>query len=265
MPSIVEIINPAGDAGAATGMCAPLIGASDKARLARPLERGAYAVASKDRKTILKMLVLSKDEARYDPDTYALSALASDADPELIARLRATWTLAQFTFESHDPMVYPALDFLLGVCSRLAYLSDGLVADPISQRYMLPNEVFHPNRSDPRIDARDHVSVRFRVRPEGIHAFTLGMQKFALPEYEITGLADADSDIAARFLLVIAQTTLLGNLTQQGSLYGSAKAPFEARTGGFDRGLWEGIDVFELLPPTKFTSSEALAAWWAEL
>ncbi len=265
MPSIVQIINPAGDGGAATGMCAPLTGGSDKARLARPLERGPYAVASKDRKTIVKMLVLSKEEAGYDPETFALSTLAADADPELIARLRATWTLAQFTFESHDPMVYPALDFLLGVCTRLAYLSDGLVADPISQRYLLPHEVFHSNRVDPRIDARDHVSVRFRVRPDGLHAFTLGMQKFALPEYEITGLSEQDSDLAARFLLVIAQTSLLGDLAKQGTLYGSVKAPFEARTGGFDKALWEGVDVFELLPPTRLTASEALAAWRSEV
>jgi hypothetical protein len=264
MPSIVQIINPNGDGGAAVGMCAPLVGPSDKARLARPLERGPYAVASKDRKTIVKMLVLSKDEAGYDPDTYALSSLASDADPELIARLRATWTLAQFTIESHDSMVYPSLDFLLGVCSRLAYLSDGLVADPVSQRYLLPDEVFHVNRVDPRIDARDHLSVRFRNRPDGMHAFTLGMQKFALPEYEITGLADSDADAAVRFLLLIAQTTLLGDLTHEGSMYGSSKAPFEARAGGFDRTLWEGIDVFELLPPTSMTAGEALEIWRAE-
>jgi len=265
MPSIVEIINPTGEGGAASGMCAPLTGDTDKARLAKPLSRGPYAVATRDRKTIIKMVVLSKEEAGYDPETFARSSLAANADPELIARLRATWTLAQFTFESHDPMVYPALDFLLGVCCRVALLSDGLVADPISQRYLLPHEVFHSNRIDPRIDARDHVSVRFRSRPEGLHAFTLGMQKFALPEYEITGLADADADSAARFLLVIAQTTLTGNLCKEGSLYGSPKAAFEARSGGFDRSLWEGLEVLELLPPTKFTASEALHAWLSEL
>jgi hypothetical protein len=162
-------------------------------------------------------------------------------------------------------MVYPALDFLLGVCSRLAFLSDGLVADPISQRYLLPDEVFHSNRVDIRIDARDHISVRFQTRSDGVHAFTLGMQKFALPEYEITGLFEIDKDAANHFLLLIAQTTLLGDLTLQGSQYGSLKAPFEARTGGFDRALWDGIDVFELLPPTSLTASEALQAWASEL
>lgn len=261
MPSIAEIINPAGEGGAAVGMGAPLTGPSDKARLSRPLERGPYVVASKDRKTILKMLVLSRDEAGYDPDTYALSPLSAEADPELIARMRATWTLAQFTFESHDAAVYPALDFLLGVCSRMALLSDGLVADAVSQRYLLPDQVFHAHRADPRIDARDHVAVRFREKPEGTHAFTLGMQKFSLPEYEITSLNSGETEAAARFMLVIAQTVLQGNLTKPGTLYGAAKAPFEARSGGFDRALWEGIDVFELLPPTKLTAGEALAEW----
>src|SRR5579863_6653518 len=115
----------------------------------------------------------------------------------------------------------PPLDFLLGVCSRMALLSDGLVADAVSQRYLLPDEVFHSNREDPRIDARDHVAVRFRSRPEGTHAFTLGMQKFSLPEYEITALDPSETESAARFMLVIAQTVLVGNLTRQGMLYGS--------------------------------------------
>ena len=261
MPTIHDIVNPEGDGGAAVGMCAPTTGQPDKSRLTSPLTRGPYALASKDRKTVLKMLVMSKEEAGYDPDAFALSSFASDADPELVARLRATWTLAQFTFESHDPMVYPALDFLLGVCSRLASLSDGVVADPVAQRYLLPHEVFHLDRADPRVDARDHVAIQVQTRPDGIHAFTLGMQKFALPEFEITGLLESETHLAGRFLLLVAQSTLLGNLPDNGSRYGSNRLPFEARDGGFDRGLWEGISVLELLPPTKATAGEALAAW----
>jgi hypothetical protein len=261
MPSIREIINPAGDGGAATGMCAPLTGGSEKARLSEPLSRGPYAIATKDRKTVLKMLVLSKEEAGYDPEAFALSQMAADTDPELLARLRGTWTLSQFTFESHDPMVYPAMDFLLGVCARLADLSQGVVADPISQRYLLPNQVFHRDRIDPRIDARDHVSVASRDRPDGFHSFTLGLQKFALPEFEITGLLENETDLAERFLMLVCQNTLAGDLPDQGSRYGAQDLPFEARPGGFDAGMWEGIAVLELLPPTRSTAGEALNAW----
>jgi hypothetical protein len=261
MPSIASVINPSGEAGAAIGFGAPLSGPTDKARLNAPLSRGAYAVASKDRKTVLKMLVLSKEEAGYDPNAFALSPLATNADPELIARMRGTWSLAQLTFESHDAMVYPALDFLLGVCVRLAVLSDGVIADPISFRYLLPDEVFHRDRIDARIDARDHVIVEFRQKPDGLQAFTLGMQKFALPEYEIMGLLDTDRSAATRFLLLICQSVLLGDLTQTGTRYGDPKLSFEARQGGFDRGQWEGIQVLELLPPTSYTATEALRAW----
>ena len=261
MPSIAMVVNPSGDGGAATGYGAPLGGPPEKSRLNEPLERGAYAIASKDRKTVLKMLVLSKEEAGYDPNAFALSPLAQDADPELIARMRGTWNLAQLTFESHDAMVYPALDFLLGLCVRLGALADGVIADPISFRYLLPDQVFHTNRVDPRIDARDHVVVDFKQKPDGIQAFTLGMQKFALPEYEIMGLLDTDRTSAARFLLLICQSVLVGSLTEQGTRYGDPKLSFEARPGGFDRAQWEGIPVLELLPPTRYTATEALRAW----
>jgi len=260
-PTVLELINPAGEGGAATGFGAPLSSSADKSALHRGMERGPYAVASKDRKNVLQMLLMSKDEASFDPEKFVLSGLSAGADPELVARMRGTWNLAQFRFESHDAMVYPALDFVLGVTSRLAALTDGVVADPIAQRYLLPEHVFNTPRVDPRVDARDHIAVRFRTRPEGVHGYTLGMQKFALPEYEITGLTDADETVAERFMLTIAQSVLQGDLTKPGDQFGARRSTFEAREGGLDRGLWEGIPVYELLPPTKKTASEALRAW----
>jgi hypothetical protein len=218
-------------------------------------------VATKDRKTVLKMLVLSKEEAGFDPEAFARSAMARDASPELLSRIRGTWSLAQFTFEAHDAMVYPALDFLLGILQRISVLAEGVVADPICQRYRLPEETIQPVRVDPRVDARDHVTVKFRQRPEGIHAYTLGMQKFGLPEFEITGLFPLDQDLAARFLIVLTQSVLIGALAKPGERYGSPKALLQVSEGGFDRGLWEGIPVYELLPPTSMTASDALKQW----
>lgn len=263
LPPILEIINPKGEGGAAEGFGAPLVSGSDKAALQRPMERGAYAVATRDRKTVLKMLLMGRDEAGYDPEAFARSPLAEGADPELLARMRGAWTLAQFNFESHDPDVYPSLDFLLGITMRLGLLGEGVVADPISRRYRLPQEVFARDRVDPRVDARDHVAIHFLTTGETLHAFTLGMQKFTLPEYEIPGVAEEDEELAGRFLVAVNQRVLLGDLTQNGERFGAPKLAFEAREGGFNQGMWRGTPVFELIPPTGRSVGECLRAWAA--
>ncbi len=262
-PSILEVINPGGAGGAAEGFGAPLKDV-DKEALAKPIEHGEYVISTKDKKTVLKMLVADKSDVGYDPEVYAQSPLALQADPELLARMRGTWTIAQLAFVIHDPMVYPALDFLLGVCTRMAYLTDGVVADAICERYLLPEDVIHRDRVDPLLDVRDHVSVGFRLRPDGLHAFTLGMQKFVLPEFEMTNLFDEDQELAQRFLLVLCQSVLLGDLLKSGERIGSNRAPFEVREGGFDRDFWRDAPVFELLPPTSGSASDSLQAWMEE-
>jgi len=265
LPSIAEVANPTGFGGATVGLAVPLGEESDKSALAAPMHRGAYVVASKDRKTVLKMLIMSKEEAGYDPERFVSSSLAVGEDPELVVRIRATWTIAQIAFESYDPSVYPALEFFLGLAVRLATLSEGVVADSICERYLLPEKVFHPNRMHPIIDVRDHVSVKLERRPDGIHAYTLGMQKFVLEEYEIHNLMEEDQETVQLFLLTLCQSVLMGDPTKLGDKFGSPKALFEACGGGFDKGLWEGIEVFELLPPTTKSVSEALSFWAEEV
>jgi len=263
LPSIFEIANPEGMGGAVVGLGAPLGGGNggDRTALQKPLERGAYVVASKDRKTVIQILVVSKEEAGFDPEVFAQSQYAAGMSPELIARLKGTWNLAQLKFESHDPMVYSSLDMFLALAKRVAELSEGVVGDALCRRYMLPGDVIHPHRLDPRIDARDHVVVQFRARPDGIHAYTLGMHKFSLHEYEIHNLFEEDQVAAQTFLLALAQRVLIGDVTKEGDRFGSLKLPFEARVGGFDRSMWEGTPVFELLPPTAHTPGEVMRAW----
>lgn len=265
LPSIAEIANPGGAAGAPMGLAVPLEGSGDKGQLIKPMERGSYVIASKDRKTVLKLAVLSKEEAGYDPEDFVNSPLAMGRDPELVVRIRSTWTIGQLLFESHDPAVYPALDFFLAVAVRMATLTDGVVADSISQRYLLPEKVIASPRLDPLIDVREHVDIKYEIRPDGLHAYSLGMQKFALAEYEILNLFDEDQPHAERFLLALCQSVLLGDLTTQGDQFGAPDALFEARDGGFDTKLWQGTTVFELLPPTSKTAGEALRLWEAAL
>jgi hypothetical protein len=264
LPTVLDVVNPDGSLGAAQGFGAPLAQGASREDLAKPLERGAYVISSKDRTTVLRMLVISKEEAGFDPGGLLRSPQATGLSQEMLSRIAATWTIMQLTFESHHAMVYPALDFLQAVCKRLAELCDGVIADPLSEIYQLPEHMMRNPRIDPRIDAREHVAIHFQAKPEGLWACTLGMQKFALQEFEIQGLEPAMNAHAEAFLLSLCQTVLVGNRIQVGDKVGSSRMPFDVGPGGLDRAVWEGIECCELLPPSRATASEAVAAWITE-
>lgn len=265
MPPIRQLVNPKGDGGAVVGFGVPLGADAEKSALDRPMERGDYAIATKERKTVIKMSVLSKEEAGFDPDAFLRSSLAQGLDPELLVRLKATWTVAQFVFKSHDPDVYPAIDFLIDLAGRLAYLSDGAIADPLARRYLLPHELRQAVRLDPRVDAREVVGIGRRGTPGREHIATHGLIKFGMPELEIENLLPDEVGLAGRFLIACAQNALQGDPPTSGDRYGAPNALFEAREGGFDAAAWSGTAVLELLPPTRLTAGEALRAWEATL
>ncbi|MFX8801563.1 hypothetical protein ABTM62_19825, partial [Acinetobacter baumannii] len=80
--------------------------------------------------------------------------------PEVQERLLSTWSLAQLTFESHHPMVFPAVRFVLQVASRLAALTYGVIADPVARSYRLPEEMPSEFTSDDFLDVRDVMTVK---------------------------------------------------------------------------------------------------------
>jgi hypothetical protein len=252
LPPITAILNPKASNGALKGFGVPMIDAKDKALLDQPMLRGQYALATEDRKTVLRLRVIPPEEAGFSGEAIARSSLAKTLSPELVNRLRSMWHLCQFTFESHDPDVYPALDFLLGCTARLGELTEGVIADPVAERYLLPNELLILPRADEKVDAREHVMIHWR--PEGTqwHAYTRGLFKFIQPEFELYGIEEHDKQRVTKFLLGASQAVLLGHLVTNGSQIG----PFEARQGGLNRALWDGLPVMELLPPTKKTVSE---------
>lgn len=262
MPAILEVINPDSSGGAVAGFGAPLAG-SDKALLAEPMVRGGYVLATKDRKTVVKLLVLPRDEAGFDPDLFLNHPASAGLSEDMRARIRATWNVCQLTFESHDPMVYPAIAFFVALAERLASLTDGVVADPLSQRYQLPGQLFPPHALVP-IDARTVVRCRFEPLESGIYGCTLGMQKFVLPEFEISGVPAGKERDAEAFLLGVCQTVLVHGPIDAGAQVGAASAPIFVAEGGLDRARWEGIACFELLPATRGEIGEALDAWVRE-
>jgi len=260
LPTPAEIVNPTAIAGAVEGFCVPL-SSSDKSLLTTPIRRGAFAVASPDRKTVLKLLTLPKEESGFNPELFAQSDLASMSSPEVVARVRGTWFVLQLAFESHDARVYPAVRFFLRVAKRIGELTDGVVADPISQRYTLPEDVLFDGTTDFQLDVRDVATVRFRHRSDGLHCFTLGMQKFSLPELEVYGCDQEVEPLAVRLLLGACQSALRGKPLREGGRIGAPSMPLEVRPGGLDPTLRKDVACFELLPPTQHTVSEALIAW----
>lgn len=271
LPSIMQIVTPKGRPATATlppdspveGFGVPLAANAAKDDIAHPLMRGVYAISDKERKTVMKMLVVSKEEAGFDPGPLLRSKLANELNPETVARVSATWTLMQFTFESHEPMVYDSLRFQLAICARIAELTGGVVADPIARTYKLPLEVFYNPQIDPKLDARDVVNVEVGSKREGTWIFTLGMQKFGLGELEMFGVGDGFVELARSFLITLCQQALMGKLYALGDRVGARPCFLEVGPGGLDRGAWEGITCYELIPPTGHTVDEALAAWKA--
>jgi hypothetical protein len=259
LPALSSLASPKGEDGAIEGFAVPLNPQAAKDSIHEPMIRGAYGLASPNQKTVLRLTVVPREEAGFDPEMIATAPEARLLPLEVVRRIRASWHLMQFTFESFDPEVYPALDFLLEIVSRTADLTEGVAADPISQVYKLPHEVIMPRLTEARISAPDHVAVRMRIQPDGRHIFTLGMQKFGLPELEITSASEADQLPAERLLMSLVQTRLAGIAFKPGDALG-APALFVAAEGGLDAQFWQRKPVLEILP-IRGPMSRALADW----
>ena len=260
LPTLLTLINPRGDGGATVGFGVPLRRDAVKEELNVPLQRGTYGLASKDRKTALKMRVMTVQEINFDPLAFSRSAAATTAEPELLRRMALVKHLCQFNFESHDPTVAPALNFILGLVVRLATITDGVIADPLAERYLLPQRAIYADRLDVTIDARNHVSIGLRLLPTGLHAYTRGLRKFLLPELEIQELRDGDESIASRLLMSLAQRCLQGQVIQENERLGKGNQSLFAQPGGLDSALWQGCEVLELRPPVGGDASAAIRA-----
>ncbi len=262
LPTMRQVVDPKGTAGAVIGFGVPLAVEATKEDIDRPLKRGVYGIASHNRQTVLKLMAMPKEEAGFDPAPVLRSSEAINLSQEHLARISATWSLLQFTFQTHEAMVYPALKFLTQVLRRFAELTDGVISDPISRVYKLPSELEHHPQADPRVDARDHVQIKHGVNKGW--AYTLGLQKFGLPELEIFGVPPEIQAVADQFLIGISQAALTGNLIALGGFLGSKKCPLQIASGGLDRASWEGIDCYELIPPSGASVGQALTQWLSE-
>lgn len=250
-PLIREWIDPKGAQGAVEGFGAPLHPGADQTFLTQPIRRGPWALASRDRKSVFRMLAMSPEDAGFTPSAFPdVPGLSSEAQQ----RIRNAQWLFQLKLESHDPDVFPTLEFVEELVIRMATLTDGVVADPLSQRYLLPDQVRLPARQDPRVDVREHVS--FLVRPNGptVSAYTAGFLKFALPELQIQEVIPSDQTLAIQFLQEAGQAILTRGPVSEGDRLGA----FDVSPGGLDRRYWDGIPCLDLLPSRGKSVGEAL-------
>src|SRR5438046_2175327 len=70
LPRVLEVVGPKGADGAVEGFGAPLSQDAKKEDLQRAIERGHYVIASKNRQTVLKLTVVPKEEAGFDPEPF---------------------------------------------------------------------------------------------------------------------------------------------------------------------------------------------------
>ena len=262
LPCLPEIVTPKGENGTVKGFGVPLSKDATKNCLNEALARGAYAVASEDQKTVIKLLIMSKEEAGFSPPATIESAKSFHLTSEVKERMLSTWSIAQLTFESHHPMVFPAVRLILELADRIASLTGGLVADPLSRSYRMPGEVPTAFTTDGSLDVRDVVSVKTVEGEEGPWAFTMGMHKFNLHEYEIQGFSPVLMPIVTDLLYAVGQQRLSGEVLQGGDTIGSESAAMCLEAGAGPC-LPAGVPCYRITP-SHTSLDEALTAWAAE-
>lgn len=254
LPPLLAILSPQGAAGSVKGFGVPLRKDSEKGDVAKPLMRGFYGLASPDQKTVLKLAVVSRDEAGFDPAPVLMSPMGLALSDEVRARIAATWNLLQVTYESHDPAVYPALDFILAICRRMAELTDGIIADPVCQVYRLPSDVPSPFDEGMPFAVRDHIHVHARPQGNAGQLYTLGLSKFAMPELELLDVRPEAEIHGTALLYTAAQMALAGTKLKAGVRLGG----FQLEEGGQDKALWDGIPCLALVPSSPGGTSATL-------
>ena len=232
---------------------------ADKEDLARPMERGVYAISTTDQKTVLKLRVFSREEAGFDPDAVLASPIGSVLESEARDRIRSTWTILQLTVEAYDPALYPALDFLTQVAGRLGVLTEGVVADPLAGQYRMPERF--PSRKIPGelFEVRDFVSVVSVLRAGTWQLTTAGLVKFAQREIVIAEVPDDWVDPATALLLSVTSGVMKGKTLEPGDRLVSENGWIIAESAASAPQLG-GSELLELLP-LKGTVADALGDW----
>lgn len=259
LPSPSRLLHPKGEGGRVAGFIAPLDKEATKEDLERPLQAGHYVIASLDKKTVLQLTIVPKEHVQYDPEA-VIRTLGSDLSPETAQRMRATWNLLQLTIKSFHRSVYPTLNFLLLVAQKLGYETDGVIADPLSEAYRLPQDLIAPPNDPLPFATRDFVRIKIVDYNKNTRLHTLGMVKFALPELEIVDVPESHSAIAVGLLYSLATYRLTGQSIEPGNVFGDRKHPLRVAHSA-DSDYWQGRPALELIPDNREVITETLDSW----
>lgn len=254
LPTLLDVVAPRGEGGAVTGFGVPV--SQGAAPPDRPLERGEYGIASPERKSVLRLRVLSKEEAGFVPSHSTIAQIEGQFGEEVARRVAAAWSLLQLTWESYDPDVYAALDFWLALAHRLAELTDGVVSDPVAQSYRLPGDRCG-RPAGTSVWAAEHV----RIHVSGGKVHTMGLRKFVRPELEATSVPTGGASAVGPLLMGVAQACLEGARLSPGDALQAGNGTVRIADGGLDRGYWQGQAVLEVLPDKPADWPQFVSAW----
>lgn len=185
LPPLIDLIHPRRMNHVVVGMGAPMVGYADPETLAEPMKPGPFALVTMNRKTVLRTLIMSIDECTIDLNAIAAEQATLGIDEETMARLRGAWFVTQFSFESFDPQIFASIRFLYRLADRLAELTDGVIADPLAQRYIRPGQLFRDTFDEEPLQPLEVVSVGELPGETGPRLRTFGMGKFDQPDFAI--------------------------------------------------------------------------------
>ena len=223
LPSPKDLCDPKGEIPA---MIAPMGAGQDRSALDRPMSHGLYAVASLDRKTVIQVSVGGREDSGFSAESAIESPQLQPLGEEVIARMQGFWHVFALSFSSHDPMVLPALELQWRLAQRIAILTEGVVGDPLAERYLLPD----------RSASFSAVNL-VRLRSSDGLMFTAGMVKVGLPEFVIACSPGEDS-ICEKILLAGVDRVLQSGPFDPGQTFGPSVAPLMAAYQDDGRIAW---------------------------
>jgi hypothetical protein len=247
-PSVLQWINPDGSNGAVKGFAAPLQQGKSADLLAEPIADGSYAVATLDRKTVLQTDFFNlEDVPEFKIPADSTTRSMADLQGEKLVRAESATGLATFLFKGHSADTYAAVRFLSDAVTRLAALSDGVIADPLAETYRLPSEFRQSAPLDSRIDFRDVGSVKAIQQADGVWVSIRGLSKFNLAEYEVYGQAPDQVTAMGELLILGAQEALLGRPMPLGPAVQTPFGRFRLIEGTKNRAVWADRATIELV------------------
>lgn len=254
LPCLLDVVNPKGERGAVKGYGIPFNKNATPDSLRQPLSHEPYLIASPDKKTLVRMIVVSEADSGMRTDQILDSPYGQTLSPDIRNTIAAVWTLFQFTFESHDAGVKASMDFMVALACRVAELTDGVVADPLRRSYLMPKEY-----QLGEFDVENHFNVMEHREGEDVYLVTLGMLKLNLPEFEIGPILNQDLLLGKAILFyLIRETFEKGPWSDQDRI---DRTSLTLSAGSSLHDFWGRTAVLRVVPPVSQSLTESLNQW----